>query len=279
MQKNIKFQLKLLFTQKSFVITMMVMIVFSCVAFIVNCITIFGRPITNVPNVYFFFIGSALSESMYYILSVILPLAAALPFADSYFKERKDNLLPVVLLKSSRSTYYFSKGIAVFFSGFFIAFIPLLLNNLLNFIVFPVTAGCDFTMFPTYDSDFFVKGFWLKNIILKDFFISSPYLYNLFFLFAISTVSGLYAVIIYNLSFFVKKQHLLLLTSAFVLSNLCSILSSITPGFRIRLEDYCYAFTKMEAFPSVGFWCMLVLYGALLLLPIPFCLKKLRDAI
>lgn len=279
MKKNVSMQIKLMLSQKSLHYTLIVLSLFSCVAFLVNCISNFGRPITDVPNAYFFFIGSSLSEGFYYIFSIILPIICVIPFADSYFRDRNKNTLPIIILRSSPVKYYFSKGIAIFISGFIIVFISLALNFLLNFIAFPVSKGCDFTMFPTYYSDFYIKGYWSDNILLKNLFVGYPYLYNLLFLFIISIVGGVYSIIVYNLSYFTKKQHIMMLASMFVLSNVFAIISTVTNNFNIRLENYCFAFSQFESIDPTNIIIMTVLYLLMIFVPIPFCFKKLRDVI
>lgn len=278
MKKSVLMQIKLMLSQKSFQYTCIGLCVFSCAAFLVNCISNFGRPITDVPNAYFYFIGSSLSEGFYYIFMTILSIVSVIPFADSYFRDRNKNTLSILMLRSSPSKYYFSKGIAVFLSGFAIVFICLILNFLLNFIAFPISKGCDFTMFPTYYSDFFIKGYWSDNILFKDLFISNPYLYNLFFLFVLSIVGGIYSIIVYNISYFTKKQHIIMLSSMFVFSNILTIISSIT-DVNIRIENYCFAFSQFENIETNNIVIMIIIYFIFIFIPIPFCIKKLRNVI
>jgi len=278
-KENISMQIKLMLSQKSFRYQLIGLSLFSCAAFIINCISNFGRPITDVPNAYSFFIGSSLSEVFYYIFSVILPIVCVIPFADSYFRDRNKNTLPIIILRSSPIKYYFSKGIAVFVSGFIVVFICLMLNFLMNFIAFPVSKGCDFTMFSTYYSDFYIKGYWSDNILLKNLFVGYPYLYNLLFLFIISVLGGVYSIIVYNISYYTKKQHILMLSSMFILSNILAIISTISNNFNIRIENYCFAFSQFERIETTNIIIMIVLYLLLIFVPIPFCLKKLRNVI
>ncbi len=277
MKENISMQIKLMLSQKSFRYMVMGLSMFSCVAFIINCICVFGRPITDVPNAYSFFIGNTLSESFYYIFSTILPIICVVPFADSYFRDYNKNTVSIIVLRSSPEKYYFSKGIAVFVSGFSVVLLCLMLNFLLNFIAFPISKGCDFTMFPTYYSDFFCKGLWADNILLKNLFTAHPYLYNFLFVFVISFVGAIYSVIVYNISYFVKKQHILMLSSMFIFSNVLAILSAIVPGLNIRLENYCFAFSQVGDVKVYNLIIMLFVYLFLIFVPIPFCLRKLRN--
>lgn len=278
MKKNIVMQFKLMFSQKSLHYTLLILCLLSIITFIVNCISTFGRPLTDVPNAYFFFIGSTLGEGFYYIYSTILSLVCVIPFADSYFRDYNKNMLSVILLRTTPKTYYFSKSLAVFFSGFIVIFVSLMLNFFLNFITFPLSNGCDFTMFPTYYSDFYMKGYWSDLALLKNLFVQNPYLYSLLFLCITSVVSGIYAVIVYNISYFIKKQHILLLASMFILSNVLAILAGIT-GLNIRPENYCFAFSQFEVVKTSNIIAMVLFYLAFVFIPIPFCLKKLRNAI
>lgn len=202
MLKNVSMQLKLMLSAKSFRYALFFSCVFSCIAFIINCLSTFGRPLTDVPKAYFYFIGSYLSEAFYYVFSTLLPILCVVVFSDSYYRDRTKNTLPVLLMRTSPEKYYFSKGIAVFASGFVVVFVSLFINYMLCFITFPINKGCDFTMFPTYYSDFFINGSWSDGILMEELFALNPYLYNFLFLIFTSLTGGVYAAIVYNISYF-----------------------------------------------------------------------------
>lgn len=288
MKSNFKMQWRLMTSQKSFYWAMFFMIALSCVTFIINCFTVFGRPITAVPNAHFFYLGSAAAD-LHSVFSLLLPLVAAFPFADSYFRDRKKNTLSVILMKTSAKNYYFSKLLVVFFSGFLIAFIPLLINYFLNFIAFPLTRGCDFTMFPVWTSSFFEAGKsgWLENIFLKELFVPHPYLYNFIFLILTSVLGGLFAAMAYNVSFFIKKQLVFVIAFPFVLTNAVLLVSSaVNLALRLasvdfivntKIENYFYAFSNVQEMGTIGMVIVAMLYGVILFGFMPLCLKKLRD--
>lgn len=274
----IRMQLKLMLSQKSFQYTLLCGCLFSCVAFIVNCVSVFGYPLINVPHAYSFFIGCTSADGFYYIYMVLISLYSAVPFADSYFKEAHHNTLPAILSRISPKTYYTSKAFSVAASGFLVNFIPLLLNFLLNLIAFPIQKGCDFTFCLTWDSSFFEKESYVDTILFKDLFIYNPYVYQLFFLLFIACAGAVFALIVFNISFFVKQKkfHLLLLASMFLISCFLEIFKSVT-DINIRLENYCFSFIEFEEFHLFNVIIMVILYLFFTLASIPFCIHKVGN--
>lgn len=68
---------------------------------------------------------------------LILPLLAALPFADSYFHDLRGGYLYNVCLRTDKKHYFAAKYLAVFLSGGTAVTLPLLANFLLCSMFLP----------------------------------------------------------------------------------------------------------------------------------------------
>lgn len=156
------------------------MILFAVAAFVVNCFSEFGRSIVDVHAAKYMYLGSDLAGSMYFAFSLLFPLIAALPFADSFYEERKRSTTDFCLSRISNNSYYFSKLIAVFISGFIIIAVPLLINTILNFVAFPLDSSIIYTNF-SYAESIYTNA--LNTILFQDLFSQHMYIYNLLFLF------------------------------------------------------------------------------------------------
>lgn len=72
------------------------------------------------------------------ILYTLFPLLVTLPYASSYFQDRKSGYVKNIFVRVDRKQYYTVKFAVVFFSGFFACGVILLLSLLLTMLVFPM---------------------------------------------------------------------------------------------------------------------------------------------
>lgn len=87
---------------------------------------------------YFTWLGGTMFRTLPTTLYfMILPILAALPFADSLFTDMKDGYIKNVCLRVEKKEYYLAKYIAVFLSGGVAAVAPLLLSFLLACMFLP----------------------------------------------------------------------------------------------------------------------------------------------
>lgn len=273
---NIITQFKLMLKRKSFIITLSVMILYSVFVFIFNCIMYFNDDITSVKAAKYMFLGSDFANTPFVIFSLLFPIVVALPFSDTFFEERKNRTSEFCIMRESNNTYYYSKMITVFFSGFLVISIPLLVNMLLNFIAFPLDSSIDATNFSYINSSLF--GAVMETGLFQTLFAQNMYLYNLVYLFFASINGGLIAVSTYQFSFFYKKSRIFLICSFFIAYHFITILLESFGFDEFCLQNYIFA---------SRFYCgqslrgMIVTFTFMLLaafLPIPFAKRKLNDS-
>ncbi|HBT65682.1 MAG TPA: hypothetical protein DEB10_13580, partial [Ruminococcaceae bacterium] len=70
----------------------------------------------------------AMATSLFYTL---LPILAVLPYAWSYFSERKSGYVKLIVTRTHRNTYFLSKYAATFVSGALVITVPMALNFML----------------------------------------------------------------------------------------------------------------------------------------------------
>lgn len=277
---NIKSQFKILFKRNSFIMTLLCSYIFSIVTFVFYCFKEYGKDIILVPAAKYLAIGNDVTSDIFgSIFYNIITAMAIIPFADTYFEERQNGMSQYCIMRTGNKSYYFSKMFTVFFSGFFVVFSTVLLNHLLNFIAFP----CDSTI--VYNSqayqDIFIYDKDLQyNLLFSNLFVNSPYLYNLLFALFASLAAGFMAVFVFQISFFYKKNRVVLICSAFIGYVFLDILMS---SFGNMSMEFCLG---NYIFPA-RFYCdqsvrgLIVTFSALIiasLLPTPFAIRKMRNS-
>ena len=277
--KNLTAQFKLLFRNKQFLITLFIAMLISILAFCINCLISFGKDEASLIAAKYMFLGSdfQFSNMIFYMLSMLFPLLAVFPFADSFLQERKSGACVYALSKQSSNSYYFSKLSAVFISGFLVIAIPLILNIFLNFIAFPLDSANSATNNSVVSSHVYVT--LIKTIVFKNLFCKSIYLYNWLYVFIEAITAGLMAVVVYQFSFFYDKSKILLSCSMFACYILGQVILPLFSLDEFDISKYIFAGKFYYGQTARG---MIVSYALLLagaILPIPFARRKLRDLI
>lgn len=234
----------------------------SVTVFCISCLPYYGLDFIAVPAADQLYIGRGTTDTAY-ILRALLPLIVTLPFADSYFCEKKKNTLPVLLTRyKSTAAYFFSKGMAVFFSAALVVFVPFLINMLLNLIAFPTASVADYTNVSTDQTIYYVEPY-ITNGLFPRLLALHPYLYNCLFWIAISLFSGLLSVTAYVISYFVRRNRIWVLVSVFILNNLIALASDLcVPKLNFAFFNYLFAFDQSE---GKKLWMFFLLLAVLIL--------------
>lgn len=256
---------------------MIIGVIFAAGAPVFYSIRFYGADINAVPAAYSFFIGSSYCGIFSRIYYTIFPLMAAVPFADSYYTDLKSNAIYAVLSKCSAKSYYFGKLICVFFSGFLIAAVPLLVNFLLNFAAFPVDSTVEFLNgFGQIQNQLFRSAEDSGDIFFYSLFCTNQYLYELAHLLLAAFFSGLLACVCYQLSFFWHSSRILLNCLPFIAVNLLALVLGRAP-LNIDLYTYIFAGSRWAGASYEGFALITCLCLAFALLPAPFALKRMKN--
>lgn len=242
--------------------TLSLMCLVSVAVFCISCLPYYGLDFIAVPAADQLYIGRGTTDTAY-ILRALLPLIVTLPFADSYFCEKKKNTLPVLLTRyKSTAAYFFSKGMAVFFSAALVVLVPFLINMLLNLIAFPTASVADYTNVSTDQTIYYVEPY-ITNGLFPRLLALHPYLYNCLFWIAISLFSGLLSVTAYVISYFVRRNRIWVLVSVFILNNLIALASDLcVPKLNFAFFNYLFAFDQSE---GKKLWMFFLLLAVLIL--------------
>lgn len=136
---------------------------------------------------------TSLWEHLFYL---ILPLLAAVPWADSYYQEKRNGYLKMVYTKTSRMKYLSVKYASVFLLGAAAVAFPLLLSIYFSSLYLPADP-IDMAMFQSNVNNYTLWG---------ALFYENPLLYMFRYVLLDAIYGGLFAVLSLFLSLFVKKR-------------------------------------------------------------------------
>lgn len=281
MKKSLKFQFISMLSSKGFNISVLILCIYSIAVPIYYGIKFTNGDINEVPAAYAFFIGSSLNEIPSRIFYTIMPLMVVLPFADSYFCDRENKTIYAVLSRCSVNDYYFGKLICVFASGFIVIFTPLILNFILNLLIFPFDSTIEFYMgFGQIQNQLYSLRDIGVDIIFRSLFFSNHYLYELVYMIIASLFGGLFSVIVYQFSFFFRGNRIILNSLFFIIFNVLNLVFGIVKtSFCITLDCYIISDRTYGEQNYLVFFALIAVCILCAFAPIPFAKKKMLEII
>lgn len=170
-------------------------------------------------------------EHFFYL---ILPLLASVPWADSYYQEKRSGYLKMVYTKSSRMKYLLSKYAAVFCLGAVAVAFPLMLSIYFSALYLPAQP-LDQVMLQSSIANYTLWG----NI-----FYENPLHYMFRYIILDSIYGGLFAGVSLLLSIFVRKRFtiwtflfLVNLSGYYILSNYVAGSGQYVPYFFLNADS------------------------------------------
>lgn len=141
---------------------------------------------------------------------IVLPFIASLSYAYCCYDDRQSGVLKFLIPHVGRNVYYLSNTCAVFIGGFLVIFIPLILEQFILCIAFPLNVPFMMSSDPIIDD--YITGLGKTSAPLIGFHLNHPYLFNALYSVIPAITAGLMALLSYSLSLFVNKSRFLIMT-------------------------------------------------------------------
>lgn len=162
----------------------------------------YDKPMLDMDYLFPGWMGGNQHDFQGYLLYLILPILATLPYADSFFSDKKSGFIKNILVRTSKKKYYLSKYIVVFVTGGIVVVLPLLLNLTLSAMVLPSITP------EVVASHFLIR----ETSMWYGLFYSHPYIYIFLFLLIDFVFSGLFATLALAADIFAEYRVIALLS-------------------------------------------------------------------
>jgi len=173
------------------------------------------------------------------ILRFIFPFVCVLPFSFSLFVDRSTRISDIVIARSGKRRYYFSKAAAAFVGGFIIFFIPLLVSTALTHIFYSNSVINIFD--PNYSTmTAGGKKFFTMGDLMLELITFSPALGELFAALLLSVYAGACAMLALALSYFFRRFAVFIFVPVFLLCKLFELWESMIKA------DYGYMYLRID---------------------------------
>lgn len=205
MKNIVKIELINCINRKEYKLVLFTIMLISLGSFIVSCISFYGSDILFIRSAYeMAIVEGNYSENFLGLLVIILPILSTLIYSSSYYEDRITGRYNTIAMRIETGKYIWSKVFVIFIVTFLTFFIPLLLNQILCFIAFPL-EGLDTNQgLPFYDIG--IQNY-SSEYLFNFMKIQYPLFYNIFKIFLISIFASLWGVFSYSIHFIDYMQR------------------------------------------------------------------------
>lgn len=180
-----------------FKLSLLILVILTCFSFWKNVLPLYATDQATL-------MSAARMWSFYgvspYLLMFGLPLLSALIFSNEIRLVSNEHILQFLITRTDRIKYYWATAGASAFWAFTLLFFSLSLSQLLWIIACPFQSTQPLTQFVHTDFE------GVNVLILKELFFTAPYLYNLVYMFLISSFGAAIAFFASSLSFILKSS-------------------------------------------------------------------------
>lgn len=222
MKKMIRFELSRAFSTLGFKISILIGVLIAVSHFLIYALPYalqldeyvqINKPMMFPGWLYYTWLGGNTYNVQSFLYFLILPLLAALPFADSFYSDATGGYIAEISTRTNRSNYFIGKYISVFLSGAVASVFPLLLNFFMCSWVFPAMKP---------ESAYHGSPV-ISSTTLGELLYSRPMLFLLIHLLMIFVMAGLFAVFALSASYYCNYQFLALISPFLLYISLVAI--------------------------------------------------------
>ena len=149
-----------------------------------------------------------------YILCLI-PLFGSIAYSDCYFSECKNGSQILYITRMDRKPYYYSKLIVVAVSALLITILPLVINQLLCLIAYPLKEFSSYYTGSVYDIQVADE---LRRVIFPNLYMNSPLMSNIIQVFFVGVFGAVSGILSYAITLHYQKNYLIAVGSTTILN-------------------------------------------------------------
>ena len=189
-----------------------------------------------------------ISSSYRYLLFLLLPIMAAIPFADLYAKDQQTGYLKAILSKGKMKQYFNGLYITNFIAAGSVIVIPLIVNIYLSFMTLPnIKPDPLIDLLPVNE----------MNTFFPTLYYSYPLLHMLFYVFLAFLFAGMYATVCLSVSLFVRSRFFILI-SAFVINMALTLILEFANKHGSIPSNFL---TEITVQSSISFTALIIIFS------------------
>lgn len=225
--------------KRSFWISFFIVLLYALGSYGYNLIQYWGRDVSAVYARTSLACTSA-DGDMFVYFQLLFPFIVVFPFATSFFEDVENKSIGFWIRRSGKKRYYISKLAACFIGCFIVILVPFLINLILVWVTFPSTAATNWGTI--YSEEFFQNLYDFDrmkyDLFQIHFFIRHPVLYELGIILAAAIFAGIFGVVAFAFSIYIRKYKILIFLPVYILFFLLDRLNVMVESMNFSLLDY-----------------------------------------
>lgn len=241
MRKSLLLELKNCINRNEFKFIFSSIFLLSIGSFAIACYEFYGAQATFIRSAYeMSIIQDIYSGSILQFIIILLPILATIIYSDSFYTEKQDGVYKFILTRTKLSTYVISKALAIFLITFLVFLVPLLINQGLSIVTFPLEGLDNNQALPPYDIG--IQNYNSGSEYVFDFIrIQSPLLFNILKMIVISIFAACFSLLSYGIYFTkysLKRGRFFTAISIFIVFIIQELTLSILGLGRYSISTY-----------------------------------------
>ena len=257
----VKIELKKCLKRKEFIFILLLMIIAITSDFVLTCMRFYGCKTSQLLSAYEATIITNIIQTPFYpVFATLLPFTVSIIGSDIYISEKTDGIEDVVNTRISKKYNIISKAIAISIISFFIVLIPLLINQVLSLVAFPIQGHNSFGL-SEYKKLIYID----KGIMLSQVQVYYPYLNNIIFIIIRSIFAVSFTLMAYGISFISNINKYLVILSSFIINSLLTFVLTIISCIVRSINQSLSEAIATDILGINGYGNIYVLFGILIL--------------
>ncbi len=256
--KSVRTQMNIIFKQRLFALTILIIYVFIIINYVNNLIEFYGCDVSALIHPMKMSLLNSYGKWGFYFMQY-LPLILVIPASFSFLKDKDNETIVYLSAKLGIKNYYYGKLISVFVMTFLAFFIPFIFEYLINVITFPIQAIGDRSNLPTLDTSYLEME---TRYLFPKLWQFNSYLYFLVFIIMLSFVMASFAAFVVSVTMLpIIKYKILAFLPAFLLLTMISSIGrnlSTNMNYIYHLMAFDSTDKINELYPVISIFLLLV---------------------
>lgn len=258
-------QLKKAVLKKEFKFAFTAMLIIVFFAYLESCLHVFSCDVTQLYSAAYGWVGHCCEMQIqvmnaFYFFFIFLIGSSV--YSDNLMLEKKSKIHHCILTRIPNREYVTANGVTAFLMAFFVILVPLMISQLLAFIVLPINSKImeSASIPPVF------MNIRSQYVLFPSLYFNHPYLLNLLFVFYDAFSAGVFALLAFAFSLFIQKSRLIIIGVPMIIvllqgatfSSNYSYFNYLYPSFTIegRSEMLFFAFPIIVLAISITMICV-----------------------
>ena len=252
-ENMLRSQIKLMLSKPNFWISLFLVSFYAYGSYFLHIYDNYGKDISVIYD-WRELVCTSTDHALFKYFQLLFPFIVIFPFSFSYYEDRERKSIGFWMRRGTRRQYFISKAIACFLGSFLCVWVPFMVNLFLVKTTFPSSG---ITGNGTMYSHWITQNIYNETqrtgyIPFVELYVLYPVIYHCVLIVLISGLAGLFGVLAYVLSYYIKNNKLKIFLPVYISMWLCNLFSGYAS---VDTDLLTYVTLENSANRSYMFYC------------------------